>query len=110
MGLREKSQAISVLVVPCSLEELKPLLEYLSFDKPGPCDDTQPIVFPRGTIMSGGRLDLCKQAVGPQGIQPVLDSMKHSSVIRRLLLGKCSEFKLMDKNENEQFFFNGIIS
>ncbi|CAF1244565.1 unnamed protein product [Rotaria sordida] len=72
---------------PCSLKELKPLLEYLSSNKPGPCDDKQPIVFPRGTLMTGGRLDLCKQVVGPQSVQPLLDAMKHSSYVSRLLLG-----------------------
>ncbi|CAF0858266.1 unnamed protein product [Rotaria sp. Silwood1] len=74
-------------VVPCSLEELEPLLEHLILNKPGPSDDKQSIVFARGTIMTGGRLDLCKQVVGPQGIQPLLNAMKNSSVINRLLLG-----------------------
>jgi len=37
--------------------------------------------------MTGGRLDLCKQVVGPQGIRPLLDAMKNSSVVNRLLLG-----------------------
>ncbi|UJR16943.1 hypothetical protein I4U23_003841 [Adineta vaga] len=74
-------------IVPCLLEELQPLLEYLTANKPGPSDDKQSIVFPRGTIMSGGRLDMCKQAVGPQGVQPLLNAMKHSSTVTRLLLG-----------------------
>ncbi|CAF1082908.1 unnamed protein product [Adineta ricciae] len=74
-------------IVPCPLEELQPLIEYLRANKPGPSDDKNPIVFPRGTMMTGGRLDLCKQAVGPQGVQPVLDAMKHSSTVNRLLLG-----------------------
>ncbi|CAF1148717.1 unnamed protein product [Didymodactylos carnosus] len=73
-------------VVPCPLEELEPLLEHMSLDKGGPIDD-QSIVFPRGAIMTGGRLDLCKQVVGPEGIQPLLNAMKYSSVIHRLLLG-----------------------
>ncbi|CAF1263523.1 unnamed protein product [Adineta steineri] len=73
--------------VPCTLKDLEPLLEHLSSNKPGPSDDNQPIVFPRGTIMSGGRLDLCKQVVGPQGVQPLLDAMKHSAFVTRLLLG-----------------------
>ncbi|CAF0847513.1 unnamed protein product [Adineta steineri] len=73
--------------VPCTLKDLEPLLEHLSSNKPGPSDDNQPIVFPRGTIMSGGRLDLCKQVVGPQGVQPLLDAMKHSTFVTRLLLG-----------------------
>ncbi|CAF3904672.1 unnamed protein product [Rotaria sp. Silwood1] len=37
--------------------------------------------------MSGGRLDLCKQVLGPQGVQPLLDAMKYSSFVSRLLLG-----------------------
>ena len=77
-----------VLVVPCSLDELQPLLEHLISNKSGPGEDNQSIVFSRGTIMTGGRLDLCKQVVGPQGIQPLLNAMKHSSVVNRLLLGK----------------------
>jgi hypothetical protein len=80
--------SVLFLVVPCSLEELQPLLEHLILNKSGPGDDNQSIVFSRGTIMSGGRLDLCKQVVGPQGIQPLLNAMKNSSVVNRLLLGK----------------------
>lgn len=75
------------LVVPCALEDLQPLLEHLAANRPGPTDEKQPVVFSRGTIMSGGRLDLCKQVVGPQGIQPLLDAMKNSAVVNRLLLG-----------------------
>jgi Ran GTPase-activating protein (RanGAP) involved in mRNA processing and transport len=74
-------------VVPCSLDELQPLLEHLILNKAGPGDDNQSIVFSRGAIMTGGRLDLCKQVVGPQGIQPLLNAMKCSSVVNRILLG-----------------------
>ncbi|CAF3913298.1 unnamed protein product [Adineta steineri] len=74
-------------VVPCSLQDLQPLLEHLILNKPGPDNDNQSIVFSRGTIMTGGRLDLCKQVVGPKGIQPLLDAMKNSSVVNRILLG-----------------------
>ncbi|CAF3833172.1 unnamed protein product [Rotaria sordida] len=74
-------------VVSCALEDLQPLFEHLTSNKSGPGDDNQPIVFTRGTIMSGGRLDLCKQVVGPQGIQPLLNAMMNSDVVNRLLLG-----------------------
>ncbi|CAF1380591.1 unnamed protein product, partial [Didymodactylos carnosus] len=77
-------------LMPRPLEELEPLLEHLSLDKDGPVDDKQSIVFPRGAIMTGGRLDLCKQIVGPDGIRPLLNAMEHSSVIHRLLLGNNS--------------------
>ncbi|CAF2933974.1 unnamed protein product [Rotaria sp. Silwood2] len=91
-----KEQREQLLKAPPSLyitnpepvpEELEPLLEHLKLNKPGPSNDQQSIVFSRGTIMSSGRLDLCKQVVGPQGIQPLLNAMKNSSVINRLLLG-----------------------
>jgi hypothetical protein len=85
------------------LEELDPLLEHLSSDKPGPYDDRQPIVFPRGTVMSGGRLDLCKQVVGPQGVQPLLSAMEHSSVISRLLLGKHFKLNFIKKSKRTIF-------
>jgi hypothetical protein len=99
----QESHAISVLVVPRSLEEFEPLLEHLSLNKPGPYDDNQPIVFPRGTIMSGGRLDLCKQVVGPQGVQPLLNAMKHSSYVSRLLLGNCLKFNFVEKQKQTIF-------
>lgn len=81
-----------ILVVPCTAEDLEPLLEHLTMNKPGPSNDLSPVVFTRGTIMSGGRLDLCKQVVGPKGIQPLLDAMKNSEAINRLLLGKSREY------------------
>ena len=74
-------------MVPCSLNDLQPLLEHLILNKSGPGDDNQSIVFSRGALMTGGRLDLCKQVVGPQGIQPLLNAMKNSSVVNRILLG-----------------------
>ena len=83
----------SVSVVPCSLEDLQPLLEHLVMNKPGPGEDNQSIVFSRGAIMTGGRLDLCKQVVGPKGIQPLLEAMKCSSVVNRLLLGELPRIK-----------------
>ena len=84
----DRSTLTGVLsVVPCALEDLQPLLEHLAANRPGPSDEKQPVVFSRGTLMSGGRLDLCKQVVGPQGIQPLLNAMKNSAVVNRLLLG-----------------------
>ena len=79
------------------MKEFKPLLEHLSANKPGPMEDNQPTVFPRVTIISDGRLDLCTQIVGPQGVQPLLDAMKHNSYICRLLLGNHFELILRKK-------------
>lgn len=70
-------------VVPCSLADLDPLLGHLknnlSVDQQTP--------FNKGTMTTDGRLDLCKQVVGPAGIGPLLGAMKHSDRVKRLLLG-----------------------
>ena len=71
------------LVTECPLEELTPLLEFLHNDLPV----NQQIQFPRGTLTTDGRLDLCKQVVGPRGIGPLLNSMHDASCVKRLLLG-----------------------
>ena len=76
-----------VSVVPCALEDLQPLFEHLTANRPGPSAAAEPVVFAKGTLMTGGRLDLCKQVVGPQGIEPLLNAMKHSEAVNRLLLG-----------------------
>jgi hypothetical protein len=67
----------------CTLHELNPLLDFLTNNFPV----AEQIAFPRGTITADGRLDLCKQVVGPGGIQPLLNAMNKSSSIKRLLLG-----------------------
>ncbi|MEQ1504587.1 MAG: DUF924 family protein [Myxococcota bacterium] len=72
-----------VPMVPCPVEELDPLLGYLSTrDAP-----EAPRAFARGTVMPDGRLDLCKQVVGPQGIGPLLTSLSDHPHVTRLLLG-----------------------
>jgi uncharacterized protein (DUF924 family)/Ran GTPase-activating protein (RanGAP) involved in mRNA processing and transport/predicted esterase len=70
-------------VVPCALEDLAPLFDHLVADAPV----ERQTAFARGTLTTDGRLDLCKQVVGPDGIGPLLDAMKHSTRVRRLLLG-----------------------
>ena len=70
-------------VVVCSLDDLKPLIEFMESNQPV----MEQMAFPKGTITTDGRLDLCKQVVGPQGIGPVLLAMRKSSHVKRLLLG-----------------------
>ncbi|MFT5681771.1 MAG: hypothetical protein ACI8RZ_002683, partial [Myxococcota bacterium] len=70
-------------VVPSPLTELTPLLEHLSDNIPTP----NPKAFTRGTLMTDGRLDLCKQVVGPAGIGPLLSAVSGNPQVRRLLLG-----------------------
>lgn len=70
-------------VVPCTLHELNPLLDFLNNDFPV----REQMAFPKGTITLDGRLDLCKQVVGPNGIGPLMQAMNKSSHVKRLLLG-----------------------
>ena len=70
-------------VIPCSLADLDPLLGHLR-DNLGVERQT---AFNRGTLTVDGRLDLCKQVVGPDGIGPLLGAMMHSDRVKRLLLG-----------------------
>lgn len=70
-------------VVPCSLADLDPLLTHLRADAPVSVQTA----FNKGTLTTDGRLDLCKQVVGPRGVAPLLEAMKMSQRVRRLLLG-----------------------
>ena len=70
-------------VVPCALVDLDPLLGHLRANL-GVDHQT---AFNRGTMTTDGRLDLCKQVVGPDGIRPLLAAMMHSDRVKRLLLG-----------------------
>ncbi len=45
------------------------------------------MAFPRGTIMEDGRLDLCKQALGPAGCRMVTDALAQNQAVVSLLLG-----------------------
>lgn len=72
-----------VPVVPCNLDELSPLFGFLN-------EQERPVIdqsFSRGTVTPDGRLDLCKQVVGPRGIAPLLDALAMHPHIDRLLLG-----------------------
>ena len=67
-----------------SREQMQPLYEWL--DK-NTAFTEQDLKFLRGTVTTDGRLDLCKQVIGPQGVAPLLDSMRGNTHIERLLLG-----------------------
>ena len=74
-------------VVPCHLDDLAPLFAHLSDDAPV----ERQTAFARGTLTPDGRLDLCKQVVGPEGIRPLLGAMQFTSRVKRLLLGNVYE-------------------
>ncbi len=74
-------------VTPCDPAELRPLVDWLARSEVAPASD--PIAFPRGTVLPGGRLDLCKQSIGPDGARLVLDALRSTprGTIRAILFG-----------------------
>lgn len=60
-----------------SHEQMRPLYEWLAQNKLTDED----LKFLRGTVTADGRLDLCKQVIGPQGIKPLLDSLQCSKQV-----------------------------
>ncbi|MEO8705225.1 MAG: gala protein [Kofleriaceae bacterium] len=70
-------------ITPCDPDELAPLIEFLERDEPA--DTTTS--FPRGTVLPGGRLDLCKQSIGPDGAERVLAALRGNRSIRSILFG-----------------------
>jgi len=64
---------------------MQPLYDWLSAraEKEGTLD----LRFLKGVVTSDGRLDLCKQVIGPMGIGPLLEAMGNTKHVDRLLLG-----------------------
>jgi Ran GTPase-activating protein (RanGAP) involved in mRNA processing and transport len=69
--------------VTCPDEEVTPLIEHLARNEP--VDEA--VVFPRGTVLPDGRLDLCKQNLGPSGCRRVIDALRNNTQVRSILLG-----------------------
>jgi len=80
---RQVSEPEPEPVVPCSLADLGPLLGHLRSN----AEVERQTAFNKGTMTTDGRLDLCKQVVGPEGIGPLLGAMMHTHRVKRLLLG-----------------------
>jgi uncharacterized protein (DUF924 family)/Ran GTPase-activating protein (RanGAP) involved in mRNA processing and transport/predicted esterase len=77
------SEPLPEPVVPCTLADLDPLLAHL---RANAAVEVQ-TAFSKGTLTTDGRLDLCKQVVGPEGIGPLLGAMMRTDRVKRLLLG-----------------------
>jgi diketogulonate reductase-like aldo/keto reductase len=71
-------------VTPCPDEELEPLLTWLRSATELP---KHQLAFPRGTICPDGRLDLCKQALGPAHCRTIAEAIPTNGVVKHLLLG-----------------------
>lgn len=67
-----------------SHEQMKPLYDWLTQKETNLHEDKP---FLKGTVTSDGRLDLCKQVIGPAGIKPLLDALNENKFVDRLLLG-----------------------
>ncbi|MEV6373748.1 gala protein [Micromonospora musae] len=63
--------------------DFDPLLARLA--TPAPIADSE--VYPRGTVRADGRLDLCKQGVGPAQTARIVAAAVDSPLVRHLLLG-----------------------
>jgi len=72
-----------VSITPCGAAELEPLLEHLSDNLAVPVNQQ----FPRGTLTSDGRLDLCKQSLGADHCLSVTKALEHNTRVRSLMLG-----------------------
>lgn len=70
-------------VVPRPVEELRPLLEWLRTGRAAP----RRLDFAAGTALPDGRLDLCKQQLGPGGAAEVARALRPDGPVRHLLLG-----------------------
>jgi Ran GTPase-activating protein (RanGAP) involved in mRNA processing and transport len=65
-------------ITPCDPAELRPLVDFLAA---GGATDT-PIQFPRGTVLPDGRVDLCKQSIGPEGARLVLEALRETAAAK----------------------------
>ncbi len=70
-------------VVPCDPAELAPLVAWLERREAA----AAPLAFPRGTVLPDGRLDLCKQSLGPDGARRVLAALRGHPAITSVLFG-----------------------
>jgi diketogulonate reductase-like aldo/keto reductase len=62
---------------------LEPIIEYLRADY----TPTEDMTFLKGTLFKDGRLDMCKQVVGPRSIGQLCDSVKNNGFVNHFLLG-----------------------
>lgn len=70
-------------LLPYPYSEIEPLLEYLEAGRL----PLQNLAFPRGTITPDGRLDLCKQSLGPEGCAFVVKAIWDHPHLNTILLG-----------------------
>jgi Ran GTPase-activating protein (RanGAP) involved in mRNA processing and transport len=99
--LKEKRDVSTHVTEPTAMpveiapyEELEPFIGYLASDCKEPTifggtriDSEMCYQFKRGAVYDDGRMDLCKQVVGPTWIESLMESLKHNTHIEHFLLG-----------------------
>ncbi len=104
-------------VVPCDELELDALASFLESD----ANIEEIKTFARGTLLPDGRLDLCKQSIGPRGCARLTQSLKGNSRVKSVLFGTdaigdegaFSVARLIESNPNIEVVYlgcNGISS
>lgn len=64
--------------------DLQPVIDFIAGNQPLPATDRP---FPVGTVTADGRLDLCKQKLGVQGMTLIAAALQQNHVIKHVLLG-----------------------
>ncbi len=79
----QRPPRMCALPIPCDAAELQPLLRALEAGTPV----DEPVAFPRGTLLPDGRLDLCKQQLGPENLALITRALQDNRFVQSLLLG-----------------------
>ncbi len=98
-------------VVPCDEAELDALVAFLESD----ASIEEMRIFARGTLLPDGRLDLCKQGIGPRGCARLASSLKSNSRVKSVLFGTdaigdegaFSVARLIESNPNIEVIYLG---
>ncbi|ARF10365.1 aldo/keto reductase [Hokovirus HKV1] len=106
---------------PTKIRTEGPYSEFILNPRPMPVDITEPtefeqifnyikntdtndidITFTKGTMFKDGRLDLCKQVVGPTSIGKLCETVLESKIVEHFLLGNNVSFQDNDKKNMEK--------
>lgn len=85
--------------------EFIPYFDFLKASETAPHSET---VFIRGTIFPDGRMDCCKQVVGPASIGALCDAVNESKIVKHFLLG--NNVALQDHEEDGAHAFARVMS
>lgn len=106
--------------ITCSLRNEKGYTRSMTHPSPMPVDETNPSefipfydyivnvnpstinessTFIKGTMFGDGRMDLCKQVVGPSSIESLCENVGKSMIIKHFLLGNNIAFQKINKEQ-----------